>query len=83
MKKFISSVLLLSLVGMNISPAQAFFKMGVEKSTQIEQSKKADKQLYKEVKSQKDIPFRKLKVQNKYDFINMQWWESFNDPYLT
>ncbi|MCM1264686.1 MAG: TolC family protein [Candidatus Gastranaerophilales bacterium] len=83
MKKFISSVLLLSFMGMGLSPAQAFFKMGVEKSTQIEQSKKTDKQLYKTVKSKKDVPFGKLKVQNKYDFINIQWWESFNDPYLT
>lgn len=83
MRKFISLALLLSFVGMELSPAQAFFKMGVEKNTQVEQNKKADKELYKKVQKQKDVPYKKLKVQNKYDFINMPWWENFNDPYLT
>jgi NodT family efflux transporter outer membrane factor (OMF) lipoprotein len=83
MKKFISLALLLGFLVGDLSPAQAFFKMGVEKNTQTQQSKKADKEIYNRVKKQKDIPYKKLKVTNKYDFINMGWWENFNDPYLT
>jgi len=83
MKKFITWTLLLSFIGLEISPAQAFLRTKVEKNTQLEQSKKTDKELYAKVKKQKDLPYKKMKVKNKYDFINLAWWESFNDPYLT
>ena len=76
-------MLLLSLLYADILPAQAFLKTTIEKNTQVEQNKKADKELYKKVKKQKDVPFRKLKVTNKFEFINLPWWEEFQDPYLT
>ena len=83
MKRIISLALLLSFMGAEVSPAMAFFKTRVEKNTQVEENKKADKEIYKRIQKQKDTPYKKLKVTNKYDFINMPWWESFNDPYLT
>lgn len=83
MKKFISLAILLSFVGLQITPAEAFLRTKIEKNTQLEQSKKVDKELYRKVQRQKDIPYKKLRVKNKYDFINMPWWEQFNDPYLT
>lgn len=70
-------------MGAEVSPAMAFLKTRVEKNTQVEKNKKADKETYKRIQKQKDTPYKKLKVTNKYDFINMPWWESFNDPYLT
>ena len=83
MKKFISLAILLSFVGLQITPAEAFLRTKIEKNTQLEQNKKVDKELYRKVQKQKDIPYKKLRVKNKYDFINMPWWEQFNDPYLT
>ncbi|GEM_PF-221840 len=97
MKRFISLLLLLlAFVGVDIAPAQAFIRSGVSKSekTKIEQQKKADKakiaeqkkadkEIYKRIQKTKDVPYKKLRVTNKYDFINMPWWEGFNDPYLT
>lgn len=83
MKKVISTLLLLALIGVEIAPAHAFLRSGVAKNEQAEQQKKADKAEYKRIQKQKDIPYKKLKVTNKYDFINMPWWEEFNDEYLT
>ena len=47
MKKIVSTVLLASIVGLQTLPAQAFFKMGVEKTDAVKQEQKADKKLYK------------------------------------
>lgn len=75
--------MLVSMVGMQFSPAQAFYKMGVEKSDAVKQEKKADKVLYKDITKKKDVPFRKLRTKNKFEYINLSWWESMNDEYLT
>lgn len=84
MKKIISYILLISFVStMNITPTAAALKSSVSKNAEAKQAQKADKEIYKKVQKQKDIPYKKLRVVNKYDFINMPWWESFNDPYLT
>ena len=91
MKKIMSAILLLSFIGVQTIPAQAALKSGVSESRQAKQEakaklkakQKADKELYKKVKAKKDLPYKKYKVANKYDYINMPWWEEFNDPYLT
>ncbi|MCR5266363.1 MAG: TolC family protein, partial [Cyanobacteria bacterium RUI128] len=91
MKKILSTILLLSIFGMQIAPVEAALKSGVSETRQAKQEAKAkqkaqqkeDKELYKKVKEQKDLPYKKYKVANKYDFINLPWWEQFNDPYLT
>lgn len=83
MKKFISAFLLVSMVGLQFSPAQAFFRMGVEKSDAVKQEQKADKVLYKDITKKKDVPYRKLRTKNKFEYINLTWWESMNDEYLT
>ena len=90
MKKIITLAILLSFIGINM-PAQALFSSGVSETKQMKKEAKAkqkaqeksDKELYKKVKSQKDLPYKKYRVANKYDYINMPWWESFNDTYLT
>ena len=86
MKKLMSLAILFSIISTNIGifnlPAQAAFRSKVEKNSAIEQEKKQDKEIYKRVQKQKNIPYKKLRVTNKYNFINMTWWEGFNDPYL-
>lgn len=91
MKKVVSIALLLGVFGMNICPAQALIKSSVSETKQIKQEakakakaqKQADKETYRNVQKQKNVPYKKLKVTNKYDFINMPWWNGFNDQYLT
>ena len=83
MKKIISVLLLLAFIGLETAPSYAFLRSRVSKNEKVEQQKKADKEEYKRVQKQKDIPYKKLKVENKYDYINMPWWEGFNDSYLT
>lgn len=83
MKKIISTVLLASIVGLQTLPAQAFFKMGVEKTDAVKQEQKADKKLYKDITKKKDVPYKKLRTKNKYEYINLAWWEGMNDEYLT
>ena len=75
--------MLVSMVGLHFSPAQAFFKMDVEKSDDVKQEQKADKVLYKDITKKKDVHYRKLRTKNKFDYINLAWWESMNDEYLT
>lgn len=91
MKRFISLTLVLSFILTNTLPVNAVIKSGVSETKQVKKEAKAkakiqkeqDKELYKNVQKQKNTPYKKLKVVNKYDFINMPWWEGFNDPYLT
>ena len=91
MKKILSTVLLFSIFGLQIAPVEAALKSGVTETRQTKQAEKAqrkaqekaDKKLYKKVKAKKDLPYKKYRVKNKYDFINMPWWEQMNDPYLT
>ena len=90
MKRLLSTILLLSFFSAQVAPVQAALKSGVSETRQAKQEakaklkaqQKADKELYKRVKAQKDLPYKKYKVVNKYDFINMPWWEQFNDPCL-
>ena len=83
MKKIIITMLILTFAGLEGMQAHAFLRSGVSKNTQEESQKKADKDVYTQIKKQKDIPYKKLKVVNKYEYINMPWWEGFNDSYLT
>lgn len=83
MKKIISIFLIIMFIGLETAPVHAFWKIGVNKNVQTKQTKKQDKELYKTIKKKKDISYKKMKVKNKYDYINLAWWESFNDEYLT
>ena len=91
MKRFLSIMLMVCVMVMQVLPAQAVIKSGVTETKQAKKEakakakaqQKADKEIYKKVKSQKDLPYKKYRVLNKYDFINMPWWEGFNDEYLT
>ncbi len=67
MKKIIAATLLASFISMNSIPAFAI----------AEQAAKQEKQ---------GLFSKKAKVENnqyKYDFINVQWWDSFGDEYLS
>ena len=66
-----------------VLPVHAFWKMGVEKTDAVKQEKQADKAIYKDITKQKDIPFKKWRTKNKFDYINLTWWEGLNDEYLT
>ncbi|MBR3889181.1 TolC family protein [bacterium] len=82
MKRIISGVLLSAMFVNTLAPAEAFFKMGVEKTDVRKQEQKADKKLYKDITKKKDISYKKIRVKNKYEYINMAWWEAMNDEYL-
>lgn len=91
MKKILSLILVMSVLGLQAVPVGATLKSGVSETRQAKKEakaqrkaqQKADKELYKTVKAKKDLPYKKYKVKNKYDFINMPWWEGLNDSYLT
>lgn len=83
MKKFIAFVLLITFTVTQTAPSYAFWKIGVNKNVQAKQTQKQDKELYKTIKKKKDISYKKMRVKNKYDYINLTWWEGFNDEYLT
>ena len=82
MKKIISGVLLSAMFCSSLAPAEAFFKIGVEKNEERKQEQKVDKKLYKDITKKKDVSYKKIRVKNKYEYINMAWWESMNDEYL-
>ena len=82
-KKIIAGLLLTSFISMNTAPALAFIHLGVQKDstnndTKVEKIKteKPKKEKHKKTK------WTKLRVENKYDFVNLPWWEAFNDDYL-
>lgn len=72
MKRLLALALLISISGSNVALVSAaektVLKAGAEQS--IDKNKK-DK------KSEKIKP-----VQNKYEYINLAWWQQFNDEYL-
>ena len=91
MKKILTMLLLFNIFCTQTLPVGAAVKMGVSETRQAKREakakaklqKEADKKIYKDVTKQKDLPYKKCKVSNKYDYINMPWWEDFNDSYLT
>ena len=76
-KKLIAGLLLTSFITLNTAPAFAFLRLGVQKDN----SETVKVQKVKTEKQQK-TKWTKLKITNKYDFVNLPWWESFNDEYL-
>lgn len=68
-KKIISIALLASMMSMNFMPVLA-----VENSSQSTKSPKQFKSMVKKTKKQS--------LNNKYDYINVEWWENFNDANL-
>lgn len=76
-KKLIAGLLLTSFISMNTTPVFAFMRLGVQK----EDSNNIKVQKVK-VEKQRKTKWTKLKITNKYDFVNLPWWESLNDEYL-
>lgn len=76
-KKLIAGLLLTSFITFNTAPAFAFLRLGVQKDN----SETVKVQKVKTEKQQK-TKWTKLKITNKYDFVNLPWWELFNDEYL-
>lgn len=75
MKKFLSMAIMLSMLGTNSVFAvndKTVLKAGTEENVQ--------KHIYSDIKkhkSEKVVPKK-----NKYEYINLAWWNQFNDEYL-
>ena len=77
-KRILAGLLLTSFITMNTLPACAFIHLGVQKDdTDTNVNVKKEK-----VKKDKKVKWTNLKITNKYDFVNMSWWETFDDDYL-
>ncbi len=70
LKKLITTALLISFIGINFVPALA------ATTKQNSTKPKVFKSMIKKNKKQKSDAY-------KYDYVNMAWWENFNDPILT
>lgn len=75
-KKLIAGLLLANFITMNTTPALAFIRLGVQKQDADTKTQKV------KVEKQQKTKWTKLKITNKYDFVNLPWWEAFNDDYL-
>ena len=73
MKKLLTLAILLSLGIGNVVPVIAAEKTVLSAGAE----ENVDKNKKKEKKSEKIKP-----VKNKYEYINLTWWEQFNDEYL-
>ena len=73
MKKFLTIAILLSLGIGNVIPVVAAEKTVLSAGAQ----ENVDKNKKKEKKSDKIIPQK-----NKYEYVNMPWWQQFNDDIL-
>ena len=82
-KRIIAGLLLTNFISMNCMPALAFIHLGVQKDS-VDTKPKVESTKVEKVKTSKKLKTKwtKLKVENKYDFINLPWWESFNDDCL-
>lgn len=70
MKKVIATALLLSFIGVNTMPALAI------SSTENTSAPKQKRSLFvKKAKVDKN--------QYRFDYVNMGWWDSFGDEYLS
>ncbi len=75
MKKLLSLAILFSLIGSNSVFAvndKTVLKAGTEENIQ--------KNIYKNIKQHKSEKVKPAK--NKYEYINLNWWNNFNDEYL-
>jgi len=90
MKKKIVAGLLTSLFIINNSlPASAFIRLGVQKDKDVrvenidKNTKTNNIKVEKvKVKKAKKTRWTNLAVKNKYDYINLDWWDGFNDEIL-
>ena len=74
MKKILSVAMLLSILVSSSAYAvddKTVLKAGTEENIQ--------KNIYKDIKKHKS---EKVTPKNKYEYINLAWWEQFNDEYL-
>ena len=77
MKKIVATGLLLSMLSLNIMPALALDSntRSIEASVQAT-SEKPRRHFFWQKKKNDNLQY-------KYDYINLEWWNSFNDDYLT
>ena len=82
-KRIIAGLLLTNFIAMNTTPALAFIHLGVQKDN-IDTQPKTEKVKAEKIKIKKDkkVRWTKLKISNKYDFINLPWWEDLGDECL-
>ena len=79
-KKLVTALLIASFINTNISTAYAFGG----KNSNAEQNKPQKIKVEKvKIKKQKKVKWTKLQISNKFDFVNLNWWDSFQDDYLT
>lgn len=75
-KKLLAGLLLTSFITINTAPAFAFIHLGVQKGEGEVKTQKTKTEKPKKTK------WTKLKITNKYDFVNLPWWETLNDECL-
>ncbi len=75
MRKFLTLAILISMTAGNIVPVIAAEKTVL--SAGAEQTVDTNKKKKEKKKSDKVKP-----VKNKYEYINLAWWQQFNDEYL-
>lgn len=68
MKKFLSLILLISLISLYL-PVYAINDSNIENKIKFEK---------KDKKKQNQV----ISAKNKYDYVNMEWWQNFNDSFL-
>ena len=73
-KKIIASALLIGFMGLDFAPALSIETTNSTQSVDV-QTKKQPKLSRKAKKAQQE-------KQSKLDYINLEWWEGFNDEYL-
>ena len=73
MKKVIATSLIAGILGMNFVPLSAFAAQEIKQAEIIKEEKKLSKKEKKALEEK----------QNKINYVNIEWWEGYNDPILT
>ena len=73
MKKVIATSLIAGILGMNFIPLSAFAAQEIKQAEIIKEEKKLSKKEKKALEEK----------QNKINYVNIEWWEGYNDPILT
>jgi len=77
-KKIIAGLLLANFITINSTPALALIHLGAQK----DDNKAVKIEDVKIKKNNKKVKWTKLRISNKYDYVNLSWWEKLNDDIL-
>lgn len=80
MKRFLSLAIIAAFAISYTAPAIAIEDTNITATAEQTQTKKVKKQKVKKEKKKKTAKLKPAK--NKYEYINLEWWEGFNDEYL-